>query len=93
MVLALLGFAALLDDAEFVNLDGLTSVLFSLGLNGTFFVAACMLGDATRKRMENEVELGHRADALAAERDERAPGRHERGSQAPGVALRTQGSP
>ena len=64
--------AALLDDAEFVNLDGLTFVMFSLGLNVAFFVAAWMLGDATRKRLEDEVELRRRADELAAEREERA---------------------
>ena len=64
--------ASLLADAEFVNFDGLTFVLFSLGLNVAFFVAAWMLGDATRKRMEYEVELRHRADQLAAEREERA---------------------
>jgi signal transduction histidine kinase len=63
---------ALISDAEFVDLDGLTFVLFSVGLNVAFFVAAWMLGDATRKRMEDEVELRHRADQLAAEREERA---------------------
>ena len=64
--------AALVDDAEFVNLDGLTFVLFSVGLNVAFFVAAWMLGDAARKRMEDEHELRRRADELAAEREERA---------------------
>ena len=64
--------AALLDDAEFVNLDSLTFVLFSVGLNVAFFVAAWMLGDATRERTEDEVELRRRADELAAEREERA---------------------
>lgn len=63
---------SLLGEAEFVNLDGLTFVLFSLGLNVAFFVAAWMLGDASRGRREYEVELQRRADQLAGEREERA---------------------
>ncbi len=63
---------ALLEDSEFVNLDGVTFVIFSLGLNAAFFVAAWMLGDASRKRGEYEAELQLRADQLAAEREERA---------------------
>lgn len=62
----------LLGDADFVNLDSVTFVMFSLGLNVAFFVAAWMLGDASRKRGEYEAELALRADQLAAEREERA---------------------
>jgi signal transduction histidine kinase len=63
---------SLLEDSDFVNLDGITFVIFSLGLNAAFFVAAWMLGDASRKRGEYEVELQLRADQLGAEREERA---------------------
>lgn len=63
---------ALLGDAEFVSLESVTFVLFNVGLNIAFFVAAWMLGDATRKRGEYEIELKRRADELAAEREERA---------------------
>lgn len=63
---------SLLSDADFVNLDSVTFVIFSLGLNVAFFVAAWMLGDASRRRAEYEAELARRADQLAAEREERA---------------------
>lgn len=62
----------LLRDSDFVSLDAVTFVIFSLGLNIAFFVAAWMLGDASRRRGEYEAELQRRADELAAEREERA---------------------
>lgn len=62
---------SLLRDSEFVSLDSITFVIFSLGLNVAFFVAAWMLGDASRKRAEYELELARRADLLATEREER----------------------
>ena len=63
---------SLLREADFVNLDSLTFVIFSLGINVAFFVAAWMLGDASRRRAEDQAELARRAAALAAEREERA---------------------
>ena len=63
---------SLVGDADFVNLDSVTFVIFSVGLNVAFFVAAWMLGDASRRRAVYEVELARRADELAAEREERA---------------------
>ncbi|HVR31425.1 MAG TPA: histidine kinase [Acidimicrobiia bacterium] len=63
---------SLVADSEFVSIESVTFVLFSVGLNVAFFVAAWMLGDATRRRGEYEVELRLRADQLAAEREERA---------------------
>ncbi|HSJ27326.1 MAG TPA: histidine kinase [Acidimicrobiia bacterium] len=63
---------SLMRDSDFVSLDAVTFVVFSLGLNVAFFVAAWMLGDASRRRGEYEEELQRRADELAAEREERA---------------------
>lgn len=63
---------SLLGDADFVNLDSVTFVIFSVGLNVAFFVAAWMLGDASRRRAAYEAELARRAEQLAAEREERA---------------------
>lgn len=70
------GFVALtiqlLDDSEAVSFDSLVGVLFIVGLNLGFYVAAWALGDAARKQRLTEAELARRAEQLADERDRSA---------------------
>ncbi len=63
---------SILTKGEFVNVDVALATIFSVAINAAFFIAAWMLGDLARTRRENERELAHRADQLAAEREERA---------------------
>jgi signal transduction histidine kinase len=63
---------SLISEFEYVNLDFVLIAGLSIVLNGAFFVAAWRMGDMARAQRLDQIELGRRADQLAAEREERA---------------------
>jgi signal transduction histidine kinase len=58
--------------ADYVDVDAFLTTTLTVTINGAFFVTAWMMGDLARVRKENELELAHRAEQLAAEREERS---------------------
>jgi len=62
----------LLEQQEYVGFDLLVFSSYAVALNGAFFAAGWLLGDAQRTRRRYERELEQRAIELAAEREDRA---------------------
>ena len=65
-------FVQLAGDVELVGFETVVGLLFSVGINAGFYVAAWVLGDRDRHQRIDRAELSRRAEQLATEREARA---------------------
>ena len=61
----------LVTQQEYIGFDAAIFAVYSVVLNLGYFVAAWLLGDASRRRQADQVELARRAEQLATEQRDR----------------------